>query len=171
MTKDVLELMARYNQVANDRMDKVIQTLSPQEWDKNLGGFFKSVREVCSHMYICDVVYMQRFAALREFKINKDNFLDKTYTFKDVLFSDMKEYFPKRIEMNKRLIDFCSEITEDDLSKMLSFTNSRGEPTEKNFGGTVLHFFNHSTHHRGMISVYLEILGKENDFNSLLLVV
>jgi uncharacterized damage-inducible protein DinB len=27
--------------------------------------------------------------------------------------------------------------------------------------------FNHQTHHRGMISLYLDMLGKENDFSNL----
>jgi uncharacterized damage-inducible protein DinB len=31
--------------------------------------------------------------------------------------------------------------------------------------------FNHQTHHRGMISLYLDMLGKENDFSSLLALV
>jgi uncharacterized damage-inducible protein DinB len=30
-----------------------------------------------------------------------------------------------------------------------------------------LNLFNHETHHRGMISLYLEMLGRENDFNSI----
>ena len=168
MNKAVLELMARYNKAANEKMDKVIKTLTPIEWNKDLGGFFKSIRGNCSHMYICDYVYMQRFMTFRDFKINDDHFLDKTYSFKDVLFENINEYFPMREEMNRRIIDFCSEITEQDLPKNLSFKNSHGDTINKNFGGVVLHFLNHNTHHRGGISVYLEQLGKENDFNSLM---
>ncbi|MCL2722457.1 MAG: hypothetical protein FWD47_14095 [Treponema sp.] len=29
----------------------------------------------------------------------------------------------------------------------------------------ITHVFNHQTHHRGMISLYLEMLGKENSFS------
>jgi uncharacterized damage-inducible protein DinB len=39
---------------------------------------------------------------------------------------------------------------------------------EKNVAGVLVHIFNHATHHRGGISVYLDILGKENDYSSVL---
>jgi uncharacterized damage-inducible protein DinB len=38
---------------------------------------------------------------------------------------------------------------------------------EKDFGGLVLHVFNHQTHHRGQMSLYLDILGKKNDFSGI----
>ena len=34
--------------------------------------------------------------------------------------------------------------------------------------GLLIHLFNHQTHHRGMISLYLEMLGKENNYNNIL---
>jgi uncharacterized damage-inducible protein DinB len=30
------------------------------------------------------------------------------------------------------------------------------------------HIFNHQTHHRGMISLYLDMMGIDNDFSGLL---
>jgi uncharacterized damage-inducible protein DinB len=171
MDKTTIKLLAGYNQAANQKMDAVIAALTPEEWDKNLGGFFKSVRELCSHVYICDYILLKRYFTLRDFKLAKDGFFASEYTFKDVLFPAQEEYLAKRPELDKKIIAFSEELAEGDFDKILKFADSKGIPREKNFGGAILHGFNHDTHHRGMISVYLEILGKPNDFNSLLAIV
>jgi hypothetical protein len=38
MYKDAANLFAAYNKMVNETMDGIIKTLSPQEWDKDLGG-------------------------------------------------------------------------------------------------------------------------------------
>jgi uncharacterized damage-inducible protein DinB len=53
-----------------------------------------------------------------------------------------------------------------DLEKQLTYTSSEGLTHTRRMEGCVLHLMNHETHHRGMISLYLEMLGKANDFNS-----
>ncbi|MDR2479702.1 MAG: DinB family protein, partial [Treponema sp.] len=67
-----------------------------------------------------------------------------------------------------RILAFTAEITDADTGSILMYTDSQGVTHERNFGGCLLHFLNHGTYHRGMISVYLEMLGRENDFGSLL---
>jgi uncharacterized damage-inducible protein DinB len=48
-----------------------------------------------------------------------------------------------------------------------SFWDFKGVDQDREFGGLVLHVFNHETHHRGMIALYLDMLGKANDFSNL----
>jgi len=168
MQKDTLVLMAKYNKMANEKMNTVIKTLSPQEWNKDLGGFFKTLRACCHHIYICDYNYLKRFSNLRAFAVFKDPFFSRDpYPSSPLLFEDMGEYLAKRPEMDAKLCAFAYELRDEDLGKILKYTTPKGDPVEKNFGGLVLHNFNHDTHHRGGISVYLELLGKDNDFNSL----
>ncbi len=60
------------------------------------------------------------------------------------------------------------EITESELDKIISFKNMKAETVSKNVGGSILHIFNHQTHHRGMVSLYLDMMQIDNDFSSLL---
>jgi len=167
MQKDIIKLFVNYNKSVNQTMNGVIKTLSPAEWEKPLGGFFSSVRGLCSHIYICDFNWLNRFKSLRTFTALSDPFFDKTYSFKEILFEDMGEYLTKRPDLDNRMIAFADELTNADLDSVLSYNDSSGKLYERNFGGTVLQFLNHETHHRGMISLCLEMLGKENDFSSL----
>jgi uncharacterized damage-inducible protein DinB len=168
MNLDTIALFARYNRGVNETMNGVIKTLSPEEWEKNLGGFFRSVRELCSHLYICDFNWLKRFSKFRSFAALGEPFFDRApYSFKEVLFEDMNEYLSQRPGLDERMIRFAGEVTAADLEGMLKYTDSSGTVHERNFGGLVMQSFNHGVHHRGMISVYLEILGRENDFGSL----
>jgi uncharacterized damage-inducible protein DinB len=167
MQKDILVLFAKYNKAANQKMDEVIKTLSKEEWDKDLGGFFKSVRGLCSHLYICDFNWLKRFSRLRDFDVFKEAlFAHEPYSFKEVLFADMAEYFTSRSLLDEKIIAFIDEVNDKDLDSLLKYGDSSGNMYEKNFGGLVMHSFNHDTHHRGMISLYLEMLGRKNDFGS-----
>ena len=80
---------------------------------------------------------------------------------------DMGEYLAKRPELDSRMIAFAAEITDADLAGTLKYTDSHGKAYERNFGGCMMQSLNHGTHHRGGISVYLDMLGRENDFSSL----
>jgi len=65
------------------------------------------------------------------------------------------------------ILEFVDELEEDDLEKELKWTNSKGIQFEKKLGVCLIHLSHHQTHHRGMISLYLEFIGKENDYSNL----
>ena len=67
--------------------------------------------------------------------------------------------------MDQIFIEFVNELKEEDLGKYLKFTNSKGIEMERRMKSLITHVFNHETHHRGMISLYLEMLGKENSYS------
>ena len=166
MQKDFFVLWAKYNKAANEKMDAVIKTLSPQEWDKPLGGYFKSVRGLCSHLYICDFNWLKRYSKLRNFTVFGEAFFNRDpYSFSEVLFGDMGEYLAARPVLDAKITAFADELSDGDLNSLLKYSDSHGNPHELNFGGLIMQSLNHDTFHRGMISLYLEMLGKENDFS------
>jgi uncharacterized damage-inducible protein DinB len=168
MKKDTVTLLAEYNRSADEAMNRIIERLNAGEWEKSLGGYFPSVRSLCSHIYICDFNWLKRFSKFREFALfSEPLFGREPYSWSEVLFADKDEYLAKQPELDGKLVTFAGEVRDEDLAATLKYTDSGGTSYEKNFGSMVLHMFNHGTHHRGMISLYMEMLGLENDFNSL----
>ena len=167
MYKDAIKLFAAYNKSVNESMNGIIKTLNQAEWEKPLGGFFPSVQSMCSHIYGNDFNWLKRFRNIRSFVTLNDPFFNMDYPAREIIFKDMGEYLGKRPDLDKRILGFVDELSDADLNGILKYTDPHGNYHELNFGGCVLHMFNHETHHRGMISVYLEILGKQNDFASL----
>ena len=47
------------------------------------------------------------------------------------------------------------EVVEDDFDRDLTYTNSKGVVSSRNFSELVSHLFNHQTHHRGQVSALL----------------
>ena len=168
MDKETITLFAKYNQTANCAMNEIIKTLTPMEWDKDLGGYFKSVHALCSHLYICDFNWLKRYSKYRNFEVFGKSFFNREmYSFSEVIFNDIAEYLSGREELDEWIIHFVSELTDSELMGMLTYTDSSGVDYKWFFGGLVMHSLNHDTFHRGMLSLYLEMLGKENDFGSL----
>jgi len=158
-------LLAKYNKTTNELMNNIIKELTEDEWNQEFNGYFKSIHELNSHIYICDFNWLKRFKYLREFIVLRNNVFKKDYLFTETIFKNISEYILLRTELDKILIDYINELIEEDLEKYLEFTNSKRIKMERKMKSLITHVFNHQAHHRGMISLYLEMLGKENSFS------
>ena len=158
-------LLAKYNKTTNELMNNFIKDLSEENWSKEFNGYFKSIHELCSHIYICDFNWLKKFKLLRNFNILNNKIFDKNYSFDETIFKNINEYIVLRNELDKIIIEFMNELTEEDLNKILKFTDSKGTYIERNMKPLINHVFTHQTHHRGMISLYLEFLGIENGYS------
>ena len=161
-------LLAKYNQATNVQMDLLISKLDDSQWNKELGGYFKSIKEVCNHLYIADFFWLKRFSKLRSFSYINAPLFDQVLKFGTNPIEALPDYLQKRIALDKVVIQFINELLQNDLVMTLSYSDSKGVQHTRNAGGCILHMFNHQTHHRGMISVYLDCLHINNDYSNLL---
>ena len=167
MDSSTAKLMAEYNSFANGKMNGFLAKLNDGQWNREFPGYFKTTRSICNHLYISDFTWLRRFSGLRKFSYAADELMGEKIEFGMSIVGDPTDYVAKRGKLDTLLLRFSLEITPQDIGSVLSYKDSHGNGHIKNFGGLVMHMFNHETHHRGMISLYLENLGFENDFNSL----
>jgi uncharacterized damage-inducible protein DinB len=167
MDKKVFELLVKYNKGANEKMNEIIKELSEEEWNRQFSGYYKSIHELCSHIFGGDHRWLIKFKKIGEYKTISDKNFNTEYNFSELFFKNVNEYIIERNEMDRILIDFVNELSEEDLDKKMKWTNSKGKDCVHTLGTGLLHLSNHETHHRGMISLYLEFIGKENDYSNL----
>ncbi|MDR3167701.1 MAG: DinB family protein [Treponema sp.] len=165
MDKNAFELFVEYNQRVNRQMNDIIKTLSEDEWNKQFPGYFKSIHELCSHIFIWDYTWLYRFKGLNNFKSLCDTYFNKKYDFAETLFKNIDEYLIKRPELDDIFVNFAHEISPDDLDREVKWEDRKGVEASQKFKIMLTHLLTHETHHRGMISLYLELLGKENDYS------
>jgi uncharacterized damage-inducible protein DinB len=166
-----IKLFAKYNETTNNEMNKYISQLKETQWNTDFKAHFSNIFKMCNHLYIGDFNWLKRFSKFRDFQYIKDGFFSREISFTMEAFKDPKEYIAKREYLDKALNKFVTELTENDLDGNLKYTDSRGTEHNRNLGGLIIHMFNHQTHHRGMISIYLEMLGIDNDYSNLLYLV
>ncbi|MDR1253109.1 MAG: DinB family protein [Treponema sp.] len=171
MTSDVFTLLAKYNGGVNEKMSGYIRDLNDEDWNREFNGFFSSVRSLCSHLYISDFNWLKRFGSLRQFQALNAPLFEQNFSFHDTIFPGRDEYLIKRPVLDRKLIEFTAEIKDEDLSQILKYTDSHGTAHGKRFELPLFQMFNHQTHHRGMISLYLEFMGRENDFSAVMPIV
>jgi len=171
MDKQTVKTLAQYNRITNEQMNSIISSLTDQEWNRNFGGYYPSIHSVCNHLYLADFNWLKRFQNLRGFKYRRSSIFDQSYSFASSVFDSVESYVPMREELDSLFDAMSEEVSEEDFGGTLNWKNSKGVDESRNFGGILLHVFNHQTHHRGMISLYLELLGQQNDFSNLMLLV
>ena len=93
---------------------------------------------------------------------------NQTIGFDEVVLESIQDYKEKRSKLDVSINEFVNELQQEDLEKHLKYIDSQGKEYVRNFGGLILHMFNHETHHRGMISIYLEDMEIANDYSNLM---
>jgi len=59
-------------------------------------------------------------------------------------------------ELSILWFNFCNNLTEEDLMKVINYTNSKGESYQNTLQDILTHVINHSTYHRGQIIAKLK---------------
>lgn len=163
-----IKLFAMYNEITNIEMNEIISELSSVQWERQFNGYFNSIKSMCNHIYICDFNWLKRFSNLRPFKFIRNSMFKQTLGFDEVVLESIQDYKEKRGKLDISINEFVNELKREDIEKDLKYIDSHGKEYNRNFGGLILHMFNHETHHRGMISIYLEEMKIANDYSNLM---
>jgi len=159
---------AEKNKSTNNLMNNIIENISEYEWKKEFNGYYKSIYELCSHIYSTDYNWFKRFIQICDFNVENKDFFEKDFIperiFTKTIFKNISDYIFMRKELDDIIIEFISKLSENDLEKIIKIDGSEGKVFELKMGPTIFYMFNHEIHHRGMISLYLDMLGKENDY-------
>ena len=165
MEKSIFEAFAKYNKMTNDQMDNIIKDISEEEWNRKFSSYWKSIHELCSHIFFGNYTWLNKFRLFVNSKYLSNEYFKKEFNWGELLFKNKDEYLVLRKELDDKIIVFINEITNDDLERIMVWIDWEGKEIKKKLGIYVMHMFNHATHHRAQVSLYLDMLGKINDFS------
>ncbi len=150
--RDQLETLAQYNLWATKRLFAALEAVAEPDYRRDLGLYFKSIHGTLNHLLLGEhLLWFKRFMGAAP---------------GGAIVSLAQEVEPDRARLQQRLIEgaaawlpalegwSASRWVQD-----LSYTSTAGEALTMPFAATLMHVFNHGTHHRGQITAALTLLG------------
>ncbi|ARP77779.1 MULTISPECIES: DinB family protein [Bordetella] len=156
-----LQLLADYNQWMNQRLYACAAQLPPAELARERGAYFGSLLGTLNHVAVGDRVWLRRFAAhpARPAALQPVLALPTPARLDEILYPALPPLAAHRAWLDQRIVDWTAQLRPEDLACELAYTSLAGETARRPFGGLVLHFFNHQTHHRGQATTLLSQAG------------
>lgn len=147
--KQQLLSLGKYHLWAFDRLFESLRRVPDEDYRSNAGLFFTSIHGTLNHLLLADRVWQARFTGTA-FSVSG---LDQ-------------ELEPDRAALEDQIRGQCrawgniiGSHPDAWTGESLVYRTSSGVESRTPVGKTLLHVFNHGTHHRGQISAVISRLG------------
>ncbi len=169
--KDVFEMLAKYNDMANKDVVKILEGLESSKLTEDLGSYFGSILGLLDHLLASDIGWLKMLGEnipdldfvltlIKDFQIDR-------LPPKELHWKSLSEYNTVRVEVDKIIKRVVNTLSPDQYSTDITMETKRGKFSYITWRIFLL-MFNHHTHHRGGLSSLLDQLNIENNFSTLL---
>ena len=143
-----VRLLVDYNYWARDRMLEAVGRLGVEQYTRDLGNSFRSVRDTLVHLYSAEWVWHSRWIGQ-----------SPTAMISMDAFADLHALRAAWADMEAKIRAFVDGIGEDGLIRVYEYTLMNGTPASTVFWQMLQHVVNHGTYHRGQVTTMLRQLG------------
>ncbi|MCH8064529.1 MAG: DinB family protein [Chloroflexi bacterium] len=141
-----IKALYAYNEWADGHVMDAASKLTDDQYTRDLGASFGSVRGNLSHIVGAQILWLARFNS------SGGNSLPK-------IDGDLAAIRRLSADVHTGLHDLLALMDEDDLSRVLSYVDTQGNAQQHELGPALLHLVNHGTHHRAETALLLTSLG------------
>jgi uncharacterized damage-inducible protein DinB len=143
-----VKILIDFNFWASNRLFTVLERLSEEQYAREMGSSHGGIRGTLAHILASHEMWLSRWRG------------DPKPTTID---AEGGPAFPRARQfwesMQRELASFVEGLKEDDLGRLISYTNARGESFSTPLVQMMQHLVNHATYHRGQIVTMLRQLG------------
>jgi uncharacterized damage-inducible protein DinB len=148
MTKSEALTLFRYDAWAFGRVLEVAMTLTEEQYTRNLGASFGSVRGTLVHIHAAQQIWLDRWLG----------------TVAGPLLNEQD--IPTRADLQARheklhgeFRQFVEELTDQRLNETITYKDSQGREYTQTLYRLFQHLINHGTYHRGQLTFLFRLLG------------
>jgi uncharacterized damage-inducible protein DinB len=143
-----IRLLYAYNRWANARVLAAAAQLTAEQFTRELGGSFASVRDTLVHILSAEWIWLMRWKGSSPKAL-----------FEAAQFSTLEALRARWAEVEAEQADFVARVTAESLRALIDYLNTRGESWRYPLGRMLQHVVNHSSYHRGQVITLLRQLG------------
>jgi uncharacterized damage-inducible protein DinB len=148
VTPELLQLLFQYNLWADLRTLDACNSLTTEQFTRDLGSSFGSVRDTLAHIYGAEWIWNERFQG------RSPSGLPQASTY-----SDLASVGAKLEEMDRYFIDYIAKLTPEDLNRTIRYKTVTGVEFANPLWQSLHQLTNHGTYHRGQVVTMLRQLG------------
>ena len=145
-----LRALLDYHYWARDRLLAALEPLTPEQFNRDLGNSFKSIRETVVHTYAAEWAWHSRWQGQ-----------SPTALMTTDAFPDVAAIRSAWADHEKKMRAFLEELGEDGVSRVIGYKLLSGQPGSSPFWQMLQHVVNHASYHRGQVTTMLRQLGAQ----------
>ena len=149
MTLDDLKTLLNFHYWARDRALDAADRLTPEQFTRDVGSSFKSVRDTLVHLYSADWGWYHLWQGL-----------DVTSMPSPDQFQDLDTIRQAWTAQESKMRAFLDSLGETDVHRSIENRMPNGSRSAS-LGQMVQHLVNHGTYHRGQLTTMFRQLGVE----------
>jgi uncharacterized damage-inducible protein DinB len=145
-----LRTLVEYHYWARDRLLEAVSRLTPEQFTRDLGSSFKSVRDTVAHLYSAEWAWYSRWQGE-----------SPTSMLPFEKFPDVPTIRAAWTELEANVRAFVERQGEAGITRVFEYKTLNGQPGSSPFWQMLQHVVNHASYHRGQVTTMLRQLGAE----------
>ena len=150
MTNDQLRTLLDYHYWARDRLLPAVERLTPEQYTRDLGSSFPSVRATLCHIYLADLVWYRRWQGE-----------SPSGSIAAEPFDDVAALWQAWRELESRYREYLESLGDEGVGRTIAYTLLSGASGASVIWQMLQHVVNHASYHRGQVTTMLRQLGAE----------
>ena len=148
MTSQDLKTLLDYHYWARDRLFAALEPLTSEQYARDRGSSFRSVRDTIVHIYSADWIWYRRWQG------ESPSALITSEAFPDL--PGLRDAW-QALESDVRA--HVASLDADGIERVTEYCLLNGQPCASAFWQMLQHVVNHGTYHRGQLTTMLRQLG------------
>jgi uncharacterized damage-inducible protein DinB len=147
MNASDLKTMIDYHYWARDRLLEAVEPLTPEQYNKDLGNSFKSIRDTLVHVYAAEWAWHSRWRGVSPSALLSSD-----------PYPDVASLRTAWRENEANIRGYLDELGED-VNRVIEYKLLSGAAGSSPLWQMLQHVVNHASYHRGQVTTMLRQLG------------
>lgn len=148
MTFEDLETLLDFHYWARDRILAAAEALTAEQYTRDMGGSFRSVRDTLVHLYSSEWAWYERWQGV-----------SPTAMLSPEGFPDVFSLRRAWVAHEARMRAYLKALGPEGLGRVFEYKNLTGQPGRSPFWQMLQHIANHGSYHRGQVTTMLRQMG------------